>query len=96
LKITKTVYVWLASFETLSPYCSFYQPCHFSQAIILPSGFRPSQPSKRMSANITSVTSLTRQEAEDYLKKIRSNKGVDDPEGLHYDNVQDLNKSLDL
>jgi hypothetical protein len=49
-----------------------------------------------MSANITAVTNLTRQEAEDYLRKIRLNKGVDDPEGLHYDNVQDLNKSLNL
>jgi hypothetical protein len=49
-----------------------------------------------MSANIAAATGLTRQEADNYLKKIRLNKGVDDPEGLHYDNVKDLNKSLNL
>ena len=42
------------------------------------------------------MSTVTADEADEFLRGIRANKGVDDPEGLDSDNVQDLNKSLDL
>ena len=49
-----------------------------------------------MRAISSSGTDLTPREADDFLREIRSKKGVDDPEGDHYDNVRDLNKSLNM
>jgi hypothetical protein len=42
------------------------------------------------------MATVTPQEADASLREIRSKKGVDDPRGSHYDNVEDLNKSLIL
>jgi hypothetical protein len=41
-------------------------------------------------------TLMTRAEGDAILREIRESKGVDDPNGQHYDNVQDLSNALNM
>jgi hypothetical protein len=47
-------------------------------------------------AGSSGATGITPLEAEEFLREMRLMRGVDDPNNFYYENVKDLNTSLDM
>jgi hypothetical protein len=71
--------------------------CHYSNQP-LRSIFSDWLSSRRLCGqhNMAQPTLMTRAEGDAILREIRESKGVDDPNGQHYDNVQDLSNALNM
>jgi hypothetical protein len=79
-------------------FISFTLNFAFLHALLSFSAFSITTPTVRLSLEMATIisTSLLKQEADDHLKDIRRRKGVDVSNGQQSNNVEDLNRALNM
>jgi hypothetical protein len=70
----------------------------FLHALLSFSAFAITTPTLRLSVEMATIisTGLLKQEADDHLRDIRRRKGVDVSNGQQSNNVEDLNRALNM